>query len=104
MLQLDDVDSFSFKKIKIDDFKYKDKILMANNRINNKYFLSQLQSNLTNTQNASFACLTKASIFQVKSPEILKSRSISIRVCYKKLIGTERKFSEKIITPLSMVW
>ncbi len=26
------------------------------------------------------------------------------RVCYKKLIGTERKFSEKIITPLSMVW
>ena len=26
------------------------------------------------------------------------------RVCYKKPMGTKRRFSEKIITPLSMVW
>lgn len=78
LLQLDDVDGFSFEKISINDFKYKDKILMANQKMNHKYYLSQLQSDLNDTQNASFACLRKTSSFKVKGPEIIGKGVVSI--------------------------
>lgn len=78
LLQLEDVDGFSFQEICLSDFKYKDKILMANQKISNKYFMSQLHSDLNDISNSSFVFLTKEENFIVKSPETIEKGIVTI--------------------------
>lgn len=78
LLSLDAVDGFSFNKILLNEFKYKDKILLANNKLNNKYYLSQIQSDLNNKDNSSFVCLIKEDSFNVNGPDFIGKEVISI--------------------------
>ncbi|MBH5318472.1 hypothetical protein I6N90_11715 [Paenibacillus sp. GSMTC-2017] len=76
LIQINDVDGFSFQKVSVADFKYKDKILLANQKINNKYYLSQLQSDLNDTDSSSFVCLTKEVNFTVRCPDVLATNGV----------------------------
>lgn len=70
LTSLECVDGFSFEKIYLRDFRYRDQILMSNGKVNQNYYLSQLQEDKNNVENSMFIILKKTANINVRRPEI----------------------------------
>ncbi len=68
LTKLKEIDGYLFKKIKLSEFKYKDHILQANQKLNYRYYQSQIQTNINNIDESSFVGFCKENELIIESP------------------------------------